>query len=433
MISICVIGGGASGLVAAITAARNGASVTILEQKERLGKKILSTGNGRCNLTNEYMDLSCFRGEDLSLAEQVLSQFGYQDTLDFFEELGVLTKSRNGYIYPRSDQATTIVEALELELKRLGVMVYTNTRVNDVYRTKKGFSILATEKRPLENSHSKTSSSKNKKKKVTEYTENEVTYRADKIILATGGKAASVLGSDGSGYMFAKEFGHSISPVVPALVQLRANDASFKQLAGIRTDGTVKLFVDGQLKGSDTGEIQLTEYGISGIPVFQISRFAALGLYQKNEVKASLDFIPYSSEDEFVRILLKRIQKWKNNRIDEFLSGILNKKLIPVFLEKMNMRPSHIVENIPQTWFEEFAHFCKDYEVIISDTNSFDQAQVCAGGVRTKEIDPNTLESKYTDNLYITGELLDVEGICGGYNLQWAWATGFIAGNAASN
>ena len=428
MISIGIIGGGASGMAAAIAAARNGAKVTIIEQKERLGKKILATGNGRCNLTNEYMETECFRGEDTSCVDEVLEQFGYKDTLRFFEELGVLTKSKNGYIYPRSEQATAVVDAMEMELKRLGVKIMLQTSVKDVKKTKKGFHVRGIEKISKETPADK----KGKKKKPSEFIEKEMNCSFDKVILAAGGKASSVLGSDGSGYIFAKAFGHSLSTVVPALVQLRSEDSCFKQLAGIRTEGTVHLMVDGQLVASDTGEIQLTDYGISGIPVFQVSRYAAVGLYEHKKVQAVIDFMPYYSEQDFIEILLSRLDKCQNDTVEEYLQGIFNKKLIPVLLTKMNMKISENIKNISKEWFVSFVHFCKDYTVQINGTNSFDQAQVCAGGVRMSEIMNETMESRYVEGMYITGELLDIEGICGGYNLQWAWSTGVIAGRSAS-
>lgn len=430
MISIGIIGGGASGIMAAITAARNGAKVTIIEQKERLGKKILSTGNGRCNLTNEYMESSCFRGENTTSVSEVLERFGYKDTLAFFGELGVLTKSKNGYIYPRSEQAATIVDALEMELKRLGVRCLLQTSVKSIRKTKKGFQVHAIEKISKENPSAKNASKK--KKKITDFVERDTELSFDRIILAAGGRAASVLGSDGSGYTFAKEFGHSLAPVVPALVQLKSNDECFKKLAGIRTEGTVNLAVDGKTKAADTGEIQLTDFGISGIPVFQVSRYAALGLYEHKDVTAFVDFVPFCSEEEFKNILTSRLKKWKDNTITEYLQGIFNKKLIPVFLDKMGMQYNQQIKDIPEKWFHEFASFCKNFKVEISGTNLFEQAQVCAGGVRMSEINNKTMESMCVDGLYLTGELLDIEGICGGYNLQWAWSTGFIAGQSAS-
>ena len=431
MISIGVIGGGASGMAAAIAAARKGAKVTIIEQKERLGKKILSTGNGRCNLTNEYMKTECFRGENTACVSDVLKEFGYTDTLKFFEEIGVLTKSKNGYFYPRSEQALTVVEALELELKRLGVECFLNTSVKEIIKNKKGFQVYAIEKVPVNCPDEKKVKS-GKKKKVTDFIEKNKKFSFDKIILAAGGKAASVLGSDGSGYSLAKSFGHSLAPVVPALVQLRSEDDSFKRLAGIRTEGTVHLYLDDKLVASDTGEIQLTDYGISGIPVFQVSRYAALGIYEHKKVTATLDFVPYYSEREFADILLKRLEKWHDNTIGEYLQGIFNKKLIPVFLDKLEQRYFEKVKNIPCEWFGEFVHFCKNYTVEITGTNPFEQAQICAGGVRTCEINCSTMESTYIEGLYLTGELLDIDGSCGGYNLQWAWSTGIIAGRNAS-
>ena len=225
---VVIIGGGASGLVAAIAAAREGAKVTIIEQKDRLGKKILSTGNGRCNLTNEYMDLTCFRSDDMTLVSEVLTQFGYTDTIHFFEELGVILKNRQGYVYPISDQASTISDVLIMEIKRLNIIVLLEQSAKKISNSKLGYLVK---------------------------TDKEVIL-CDAVILATGGKAAPVLGSDGSGYGLAKSFGHHLSPVVPALVQLKGKGNFFKQISGVRTNAKVAAIVDGIQLAEDTGELQ---------------------------------------------------------------------------------------------------------------------------------------------------------------------------------
>ena len=250
---IGIIGGGASGIVAAIAAARSDgdAQVFILEQKENIGKKILATGNGRCNLTNEAMDASCYHGEDPEFARNVLKQFGYGETLEFFASLGLFTKSRGGYIYPRSDQAASVLELLEMELRRQKVKIYTGVRVEALKLSAKGFVIRADGQR----------------------------FPADRVILACGGKASKSLGSDGSGYALARSMGHTLSPVVPALVQLKVKKHPFAKAAGVRTDAKVAALLGRQVLAEDTGEMQITAYGISGIPVFQISRHIAKGLY----------------------------------------------------------------------------------------------------------------------------------------------------------
>lgn len=401
---VIIVGGGASGLVAAIAAARNGAEVTIIEQKDRVGKKILSTGNGRCNLTNEYMELKCFRGDDTTIVSKVLEQFGYKETIQFFEELGIMMKNRQGYIYPISDQATTVLDVLRMEMERLKVQVILEESVTFIKKSKKGFQVKT----------------------------NKASYSSDSVILATGGKASPVLGSDGSGYGLAKVCGHTLSPVVPALVQLKGKGNYFKQLSGIRTNAKVSLYVNDKFIDSDTGELQLTNYGISGIPVFQISRYAAKALYQKQPVKAEIDFMPTMSEEELSVFIKDRRKNHGYKNIEDFFVGMFNKKLIGVFLKEAKISPSANATSITEKQLDKLLQIIQHFTVEIEGTNSFEQAQICAGGVRTTEVDSQTMESVYEKNLYLTGELLDIDGICGGYNLQWAWATGYIAGvNAA--
>lgn len=401
---IIIVGGGASGLVAAIVAARNGAEVTIIEQKDKLGKKILSTGNGRCNLTNEYMGLECFRGDDTSVVSKVLEQFGYKDTVSFFERLGVILKNRQGYIYPISDQASTILDVLCFEISRLNVRVILEESVKDIKKISQEFFIKT----------------------------NKTSYTCDAVILATGGKAASIFGSDGSGYHLAKLFGHSVTTVVPALVQLVGAGNYFKQVSGVRTNAEVKLFVNEEFVASDTGELQLTNYGISGIPVFQVSRYAAKALYDKNSVTAEIDFLPTMSEDKLKKYIISRKETQGHRLAEEFFIGMLHSKLAVMLLKEAYI-PLHISANeIRDDKWDKLLNFIKHFKVEIVETNSFEQAQVCAGGVCTNEVNANTMESNLIDDLYLIGELLDVDGICGGYNLQWAWATGYIAGKNAA-
>ena len=396
---VAVIGAGASGMVAAIEAARQGAEVILLEHKDRVGKKILSTGNGNCNFTNELMTADCFRGEDLSAIRKVLKEFGTKDTLDFFSGLGIVPKSRQGYYYPKSEQATAVLDVLRMELERLGVQVLCDTHVSGI-KKKKDFMIQTSAKK----------------------------INADAVILATGGKASSVLGSDGSGYELAKTMGHTIAPVVPALVQLHAKGDFFKQVSGVRTEAKVSLKVDQKTVAEDTGELQLTNYGISGIPVFQISRFAALALYKKKKPVAVLDFVPDMDEKELYQFLSDRIRQNGKKTAEEFLIGMFNKKLIPVFLKKASIPLKVYAHKLKDNEIRSLVSVLKQFEMEIIKTNPFDQAQVCAGGVRTAELFIPEMESKYVKGLYLTGELLDVDGICGGYNLQWAWATGYLAG-----
>lgn len=400
---IIIIGGGASGMAAGVMAARAGADVVILEQKERLGKKILSTGNGKCNFTNTNMKASYFRGEDTSIVSKVLEQFGAEDTVRFFQELGIVPKNRQGYLYPKSEQAAAVADVLIMELKRLHVEIRLSTKVLGIEK-RRDFLV-------------KTS---------------EGNLRGDAVILATGGKASPALGSDGSGYAFAKSFGHSISPVVPALVQLHGKGTFFKNVAGVRVNAEVSIYVDGRRLAYDTGELQLTNYGISGIPVFQVSRYAALALQEKAVPTAVLDFMPEYSVESLCSFFENRKELNPVKTAEEFLVGMFNKKLIPILLRASGIRGNIPVKNLEEPQLKRLASKCKTFEVEITAANPFEQAQVCAGGVRTSEIHDTTMESRIVENLYITGELLDIDGICGGYNLQWAWSTGVLAGKSAA-
>lgn len=401
---VIIVGAGASGLVAAITAAREGAKVTLIEQKDRVGKKILSTGNGRCNLTNAYMETECFRGDDTTIVSEVLKQFGYEDTIRFFEELGVILKDRQGYIYPISDQASTILDVLRMEVERLQIDVLLEHKVEQIKLNKKGFALTTNQK---------------------------VVY-GDAVILATGGQASPVLGSDGSGYGLAKSFGHHTSPVVPALVQLIGKGNYFKQISGVRTNATVSLYVEDKFVASDTGELQLTNYGISGIPVFQISRYAAKAIYAKKSVIAEIDYLPTMDDESLKEFLEKRLLLHGDKNIEDFFVGVFHKKLITMFLKEAKVSLQIVAKDLKEKEWNRLIALFKHFKVQIEDTNAFDQAQICAGGILTSEISFETMESNFVEGLYLTGELLDIDGICGGYNLQWAWSTGYIAGKYAA-
>ena len=330
---IGIIGGGASGIVAAIAAARSDgdAQVFILEQKENIGKKILATGNGRCNLTNEAMDASCYHGEDPEFARNVLKQFGYGETLEFFASLGLFTKSRGGYIYPRSDQAASVLELLEMELRRQKVKIYTGVRVEALKLSAKGFVIRADGQR----------------------------FPADRVILACGGKASKSLGSDGSGYALARSMGHTLSPVVPALVQLKVKKHPFAKAAGVRTDAKVAALLGRQVLAEDTGEMQITAYGISGIPVFQISRHIAKGLYEGKEMKVRVDFLPEMEASQVRKAFNTHLDKCPYATCQEFLTGIFPKKLIPRLLELSHIRQNFPASELKPAQWEDLIRACK--------------------------------------------------------------------------
>lgn len=401
---VAVIGGGAAGMMAAITAAREGVKVTILEHKDRIGKKILSTGNGRCNFTNTFQTPACYRSDNRDFAWNIIQKFNVEKTISFFKELGIYPKDRNGYLYPYSDQAAAILEVLQIEIAKLDICVMTEINVLDIQPVKRGIRVTTDKK----------------------------TITVDSVILACGSKAAPVTGSDGSGYQLAKLLGHRIVPVLPALVQLRCAEKFYKSISGVRVQGTVEIYADDISLASDTGEIQLTNYGISGIPVFQVSRYAAKAIYQKQSVTAALNFMPDMNKDEFLSFLQERITLCPHKTLDEFFTGIFPKKLCELWIRLSRLPKEMRVSDLSGEQLEKLVLLIQHLRTHITETNAFEQAQICCGGVDTTEINPDTLESNYVPGIYFAGELLDVDGICGGYNLQWAWSSGFVAGKEAA-
>lgn len=396
MRKVAIIGAGAAGMTAAITAASNGAEVVVLEHMDRVGKKILSTGNGRCNFTNTYQDRSCYHSDNESFPWKIIEKFNAEQIIKLFEELGVYAKNRNGYMYPYSDQASSVTEALKMELERLQIDVRLQTECTDIFPRKKG------------------------------------KIYADHVILCTGSRAFPASGSDGSGYDLAKKLGHKIIPVLPALVQLRCEEKFFKSIAGVRVQGTVSIWSENQCLAKDTGELQLTNYGISGIPVFQVSRYAAIALYKKKKVQAILDFMPEFSEDELEKFLIKRAKMRPYKRADQFFTGLSNKKLSDLWVKEAGISKEKKVGVFAEKEIQQLVRLIKNFKVIVTETNSYEQAQVCRGGIDTKDVHPDTLESRYVPGLYFAGEILDVDGMCGGYNLTWAWASGAVSGREAS-
>lgn len=404
MRTVAVIGGGASGMMAAVTAASEGARVILLEHKDRIGKKILSTGNGRCNFTNIHQEPICYHSEDPLFPWEVVEKFNAQAVISFFLQLGVYSKNRNGYIYPNSDQASAVLDAFRMELDRLKVEIRTGVECREIRPGKKGFTIL-TDQEPV---------------------------RADRVILCAGSKAAPTTGSDGSGYDLAKKLGHRILPVLPALTALKCEEKFFKSIAGVRANGSVSIWSGGECIAKDTGEIQLTDYGISGIPVFQVSRYASKLLYEKKETDAVLDFMPDFTKAQTDAFLRARAKTRPDKSAEMFLIGLFHKKLCDLWIRLSEIPRQRKAEELNSDEIARLTDLIKEFRVRVRETNPYDKAQVCCGGVDTREVDPETLESVYVPGVYFAGEILDVDGMCGGYNLQWAWASGYVAGRAAS-
>ena len=399
---VVITGAGACGLMAAIMAARNGAAVTVLEQNEKPGKKICATGNGRCNFTNTDMSVNKFHGSK-ALIKNGLSQFNYADTIRFFKELGIPAYDNAGYIYPNSRQAASVVAAFRMELMRLHVDVKTGINITDIKPAddRTGYCIQT----------------------------DKGSFKSKRLIIACGLTASPKLGSDGSLFRQIEALGHHIQKPLPALCGFSCDGLNFKKITGVRCDATVASVIDGQMTEQNTGELQLADYGISGIPVFQISSLMSRALDKGQRVKVIIDFLPAFSDDELNGYIKDRsITTTDNRSLNEMLNGLLNNKLLLELIHKSGVSPDKKGRLLTDDDCKSLTRSIKHTVVSVKKPRGAEFAQVCAGGICTKEIDVRTLESKIHPGLYFCGELLDVDGICGGYNLQWAWTSGYIAG-----
>ena len=395
---VAVVGAGASGMMAAITAAED-RSVLLLEHLDKPGKKILATGNGKCNFTNANMTVEHFYGSH-ELVESVLKQFGTEDTIAFFQKIGIWPKEKNGYYYPNSGQAVSVAEALVAECNRKKVRLVTGCNMTSLFPDKYGFQIETT----------------------------QGNFRSRNVILATGLLAAPKLGSDGSVIPVLKQLGHRFSPILPALCGFLAKGMDFKKVSGVRCEVALTLVIEGKKEARERGELQLTDYGISGIPAFQISSPAVRALHAKKRVSVSIDFMPQLSLLQLEQELERRMERDAGEKTAaDTLCGLFNQKLIPVLLKHSG---TDVHADAGKINVRKLADVIHNYQVELTQVRDFSYAQVCTGGIRTEELDVHTLESKLVPGLYFAGELLDVDGICGGYNLQWAWSSGYVAGNA---
>ncbi len=409
---IAVVGGGAAGMMAAIQAAYAGACVTVYERNDRVGRKILSTGNGKCNFSNEIMDTDCYYGSGAARLDEIYERFGVTETKEFFRKLGMRIKDKNGYLYPASEQAATVLDMLRYEMERLGIRLCTKCKVIGVRSvTKKGgVTRLVVETDPT----------------TRRSQEEDAPQRYDAVILACGGKAAPKTGSDGGGLAIAGQLGHRIVPTVPALTALRCGETFWKQVAGVRCEACLTLYVGGTAVSTVHGELQLTEYGISGIPVFQFSRIAAYALRENQCVTVGIDYIPIDSA-----FWEQRWDRQKEQNMEQFVTGIVNKKVGLLLLKLAGIGETETACKIALPRRKKLEALFHAHKVTVLGTNSFDQAQVCAGGVDFEEVTAD-LQSVRVPGLFMAGEMLDIDGICGGYNLQWAWSSGAVAGRAAA-
>ena len=438
---VAVIGGGAAGMMAAAAAAEYGAAVTLYEKNDRVGKKILATGNGKCNFSNRDFSVGYYYGNGLKGAEahkleQLFRCFSVEDTVKFFGEAGMLVKDRNGYLYPWSEQASTVLDILRAELDRRKVDVRVSEGIERV-RIGEGKDVGTFLLEPFGCGGG---------------------YHA--VVIACGGCAAAKTGSDGDGYRLAKQLGHRIVPTVPALVQLRCSDDFFRMTAGVRCEAGLTLYTytgaaDGKTGGSagreqgagsgrlgkrtgrgmavqeEVGELQFTDYGISGIPVFQLSRQAAYLVREKKPVEVWIDFFPHMERREFEEMCGKRLCRRQGKTMEGFLLGMANKKINLLLLKLAGFKAAEPAETAGRERLKKLLYSYRKLQVHVSAANSFEHAQVTAGGVDMAEVS-ESLSSLKTPGVHFAGEILDVDGRCGGYNLQWAWTSGYVAGKSAA-
>ena len=410
MVYDCVIvGGGAAGLTAAIVLGRQKKKVLLIEQCKELGKKLYATGNGRCNFTNSYYDKEVYRGEDAEFANIVTKQFTYQDTIRFMHSIGVMHQVKDGYYYPYTNQAKTVVNAMITAIDPNFVTFCIDRIVKSVTKMEKGFHI------------------------VTSYGE----FDATTVLFATGGKAALSLRKEPfHGYDMAKQLGHSITAVVPALCPLYSSDSNLKDWKGIRLNGSVQIFSDKALKEpispAAAGELQLTDYGISGVPVFKISRYASMYLHQNECVYAKIDMLPEFAIEDLASLKKEYISNPENTVMD-YLNTYFLETISKMILNRANLTSTIRFLDLTQKQWMTLIHTAKNWRMRITGTADFERAQVAAGGVSTQEIDPDTMESKIVKGLYFAGELLDIDGTCGGYNIQFAISSAQIAANAIAD
>lgn len=395
---VLIIGGGASGMMAALTAAENpNAQVTLLERQSRVGRKLLATGNGRCNLTNLHAQPACYHGRQPEFVRPALEAFSVADTLAFFRSLGLLTTAEDsGRVYPFSDQANSVVDVLRFALEQRGVAVRCGCEVQAIGKKARGYTVKTAEE----------------------------SFYCDKLIVTCGGAAGGKLGGTDLGYRLLSSMGHTVTELRPSLVQLKTDTSFTRPLKGVRADAGLTLKRGGTTVLTGQGEVQFTDFGISGPAVFELSREASLG----GEQVLLLDLLRPMAEEELRDFLAQRRQTAAELPLEELLTGALHNRLGRVVLRQSGFDLSRPVGSLTEQELTRIAHQIKFFPMTVTGVMGLELAQVTAGGVLTSEFRPDTLESRLCPGLFAAGEVLDIDGDCGGYNLQWAWSSGRVAG-----
>lgn len=400
METVVIIGGGASGMMAALTAAESGRRVILLERQQRVGRKLLATGNGRCNLTNIGASAENYHGENESFAADVLAQFCPQDTLDFFHALGLVTVTEyGGRVYPLSNSANSVVDVLRFALERKGVELRTACPAREIIRNSGTGYTVRTDSGDI---------------------------NADYLILACGGAAGAKLGGVTDGYDLLKPLGHKRTKLLPALVQLITDAEYPRALKGVRADAKIMLYSGGELLKESAGELQFTENGVSGPAAFDISRMVSVT--GGDALTLKIDFLREYSDDDVSAMLSQRAKDLPELPCGELFTGMLHNRLGRMLVKYAGIDAAAALKTLNSEKLDAALKACKAFRLKVKGTEGFDNAQVTAGGIRTAGVDPHTLQSWFMPGLFVCGELLDVDGDCGGYNLQWAWASGHVAG-----
>jgi len=403
---VAIIGGGASGMVAAISASKGGHHVTLFEKNESLGKKILLTGNGRCNITNANVSWRNYFGTHPKFAASVLSKFTNAETIQFFEELGLILREEDrGRIFPRSNQAQSVIDVLSEELERLCVEVKYNHIIKEVERGEKVFILKTSDNKRL---------------------------LFDKLILATGGKSFPHSGSTGDGYRFAKQFGHHVIKPFPVSTPFRMKSLVCNKLQGIKVNACLKIMHNEKIVSQKEGELLYTHLGISAPVVLESSREVSRILAKNPDAKVvcSINLFPEYSREQISSILRKRFLSYPSKNLANQFIGILPRKIAPVLFRHYHLNPEMKSDQVSKKLLSKLVSILTDHRESIQEVLSWNAAQFTAGGVDTKQIDSQTMESKLMPGLFFCGEVVDIDGQSGGYNLQWAWSSGYVAGNS---
>lgn len=403
---VAIIGAGASGLCTAVSLKMQDRSISVvlLEQLDRVGKKLITTGNGRCNITNLNIDLNRYHGNDTEFARLALERFDRVYTESFLAELGiVLTFDEEGRAYPYSLQASSVVDAFRFAAENLGVETLLGTKIEDIEKTKDGYIVKG----------------------------ENYSIKAQNVVCATGlFSGGKKIGSDGSLFRVLKQKGYKSVAVTPAIVQLKTENSLTKSLKGIKVNANATIFDGNKPLRSEFGEVLFCEYGLSGPPILQISRCVER---TKGKKQISLDLMPEYSLKNLLEMLDFRVYALRGRTLEEFSTGMLNKRVGQALIKLINKKLSDSVDTLKNSDLKELASLIKNLIFEVTGTTGFDNSQVSAGGLDTTQFDNKTMMSKKDKGLYAIGEILDIDGDCGGFNLQWAWSSAFCAAESIIN